>query len=53
MFMRVAGAVFLFLIRLRFLQSKSVSQIIRSQYGNTTIKWIREFEKINYRVRKA
>ena len=45
---------FLFLIRLRFLQSKSVSQIVRSRYGDTTIKKrLLRFLKIDYHLRKA
>ena len=49
MFMRVAAIVFLFLIRLRFPQSKSMSQITRRRYGDTAIKRLR----IAYRLRKA
>ena len=53
MFMRVAANVFLFLIRRRFSQSKPVYQIIKSQYGDTTIRRLRKFEKTDYRVWKA
>ena len=53
MFMKVADIAFLFLILLRFPQSKSMSQIIRSQYGDTIIKRLRKFEKIDYGLRKA
>ena len=53
MFLRIATIAFLFLIRLRFPQSKSVSQIIRSQYVHTTIKRLRKFEKIDNSLRKA
>ena len=53
MFMRLAAIVFLFLIWLRFPQSKSVSQIIRSRYGDKTIKRLRKFEKTDYRLEKA
>ena len=45
--------LFSVLIRLRFPQSKSVSQIIGSGYGDTRIKRLRKFEKIDYRLRKA
>ena len=51
--MRIAAIVFLFLIRLRFPQLKSVSQIVKSRYGDTTIKRLPKFEKIDYRLRKA
>ena len=53
MFLRIATIAFLFLIRLRFPQSKSMSQIIRSQYVDTTIDRLRKFEKIDYSLRKA
>ena len=53
MFMKVAAIVFLFLIRLRFPHSKSLSQIIRRRYGDKIIKRLRKFEKIDYRLRKA
>ena len=49
----VAAIVFLFLIRLRFPHSKSLSQIIRRRYGDKIIKRLRKFEKIDYRLRKA
>ena len=51
--MKVAGIVFLFLIRLRFAHSKSLSRIIRRRYGDKIIKRLRKFEKIDYRLRKA
>ena len=53
MFMKVAAIVFLFLIRLRFPLSKSLSQIIRRRCGDKVIKTLRKFEKIDYRLRKA
>ena len=53
MFMKVPGIFFLFLIQLRFPQSKSVSQITRRQYGHEIIKRLRKLEKIHYRLRKA
>ena len=53
MFMKVAATVFLFLIRLRFPHSKSLSQIIRRRYGDKIIKRLRKFEKIDYRLQKA
>ena len=51
--MRVAAIVFLFLIRLRFPKSKSISDIIRRRYSQSTLKRIRKFEKLDYRLRKA
>ena len=53
MFMRVAAIVFLFLTRLRFLESKSVSQIIRSRFSDLKIKRPRKIEQIDYHLRRA
>ena len=51
--MKVAAIVFLLLIRLRFSHSKSLQQIIRKRYGDKSIKRLRKFEKIDYRLQKA
>ena len=53
MFMRVAATVFLFLTRLRFLESKSVSQIIRSRFSDLIIKRLPKIEQIDYHLRRA
>ena len=53
MFMKVAAIIFLFLMQLRFPQSKLVSQISRRRYGDKIIKRIQKFEKTDYRLRKA
>ena len=53
MFMKVAAIVFLLLIRLRFPHSKSLSQIIRRQYGDKIIKRLHKFETTDYRLWKA
>ena len=53
MFMRVAAIIFLFLIWLRLPLSKSVSQITGSWYGDTTIKRLQKFKKIDYRFQKV
>ena len=53
MLMRVAAIAFLFLIRLRFPKSKLISDIIRGRYSQSTLKRIRKFEKLDYRLRKA
>ena len=53
MFMKVAAIAFLFLIWLRFPHSKSLSQIIRRQYGDKIIKRLHKFQKIDYHLRKA
>ena len=51
--MRVAAIVFLFLIRLRFTKSKLISDILSRRYGQSTLKRIRKFEKLDYSLRKA
>ena len=53
MFIRVAAIVFLFLIRLTFPISKSVSQIIKSQYNDTAIKRLQKCGKIDNCLRSA
>ena len=53
MFMKVAVIIFLFLIRLKFPHSKSLSLIIRGRYDDKIIKRLRKFEKIDYRLQKA
>ena len=51
--MRVAAIVFLFLIRSRFTKSKLISDILRGRYGQSTLKRIRKFDKLDYSLRKA
>ena len=41
------------MIRLRFAKSKSISDILRRRYRQSTLKRIRKFEKLDYRLRKA
>ena len=53
MLMRVAAIVFFFLTRVRFRKSKLISDILRRRYGQSTLKRIRKFEKLDYRLRKA
>ena len=53
MLMIVAAIIFLFLIRLQFLKSKSISEILRRRYGQSMLKIIRTFEKLDYLIRKA
>ena len=42
----------MFLIRLRFPSRKSIAEIIRKRYGSDTVKQLRKFEKLDYKVRK-
>ena len=53
MLMIVATIVFLFPIGLRFPKSKSISDILRRRYSQSTLKKIRKVEKLDYRLRKA
>ena len=48
-----AAIVLLFLIPLRFPKSKSISDILRRRYGQSTLNRIQKFEKLDYRLRKA
>ena len=50
--MKVLTLVFLFLIRLRFPLRKSISEIICKRYGTDTVKQLRKFEKLDYKVHK-
>ena len=52
MIAKVLTLVFLFLIRLRFPSRKSIAEIIRKCYGSDTVKQLRKFEKLDYKVRK-
>ena len=52
MIVKVLTLVFLFLIRLRFPSRKSIAEIIRKRYGSDTMKQLRKFEKLDYKVRK-
>ena len=53
MLIHVAVFVFLFLARIRFPKSKSITEVIRSRYSENTVKRIRKLEKLDYRFRKA
>ena len=53
MFIKVAVILFLYLIRLRFPQSKSLSQIIKRRFGKKIIKRLHKFKKIDCRLRNA
>ena len=42
-----------FLVRLRFSSRLSFLQVIRNQYGDTIVKLVRKFEKVEFKHRKA
>ena len=50
--LKVFTLVCLFIIRLRFPPSKSIANIIRTRYGDSTLKNVRRLEKIDYKKRK-
>ena len=50
---KVISLVLLFLVRLRFPLDKSTAYVLRSIYGNTVVKDIRKFEKIDFALRKC
>ena len=39
--------------RFKFPRNKSIANIIRSRYGNETMKSVRKFEKVDFRYRKT
>ena len=53
MFLKALALVFMFLIRLRFPKNLSLIQVIHKRYGNTVIKLVRRFEKLDFKHRKA
>ena len=46
------GVVFLFLLKLRFPANKSVAEIIRKRYGTDAVKWLRKFEKLDFKIQE-
>ena len=53
MFLKTLALVFMFLIRLRFPKNLSLIQVIHKRYGNTVVKQVRRFEKLDFKHRKA
>ena len=51
--MRVATLVFLFLARIRFPKTESIPSIIRRRYGDKVLREVRQFEKLDYKLRKV
>ena len=41
------------LVRLRFPVDKSIAYVLQSRYGNSVVKDIRKFEKIDFALRKC
>ena len=53
MFLRTLTLVFMFLVRLRFPNMLLLLQVICNEYGDTIVKLVRKFDKINFKHRKA
>ena len=53
MFLKALALVFMFLIRLRFPKNLSLIQVIHKRYGNTVVKLVRRFDKLDFKYRKA
>ena len=51
--LKVISLVLFFMIRIRFPADRSIAYILRSRYGNTLVKEVRRFEKIDYKLRKC
>ena len=43
----------MFVVRLRFPSRLSLLQVIRNRYGDTIVKLVRKFEKVDFKHRKA
>ena len=50
---RTLALVFLFLVRLRFPSRLSLLQVIRNRYGDTVVKLVCKFQKVDFEYRKA
>ena len=38
------------LLKLRFPANKSVAEIVRKRYGLEAVKWLRKFEKLDFKI---
>ena len=45
--------VLLFLAKLRFVRNESIPSVIRRRYEHDTLKLLRNFEKLDNKIRKA
>ena len=48
----VLALVFLFSLKLRFPANKSIAEIIHKRCGSEAVKRLREFEKLDFKIRK-
>ena len=51
--LKVISLALLLMIGIRFTADKSIAYILRSRYGNTLVKKVRKFEKIDYKLRQC
>ena len=52
MFWRAMVLVFLLIARVRFHRNESIPSVIRRRYGHDTLKLLRNFEKLDSKIRK-
>ena len=53
MFMRVATLVLLFLARIRFPKTEPIPSFIPRRYDDKVLREVRQFEKLDYKLRKV
>ena len=51
--LKVVSLALLFLVRLRFSVDTSIAYVLRSKYGNTVVKVVTMFGKIDFVLRKC
>ena len=51
--LKVISLVLLFMIQIRFPADNYIAYILQSRYGNTLVKEVRKFEKIDYKLQKC
>ena len=49
----VLSIVFIFILRLRFPQNKSIAQIVTDRYGKDALKLIRKYENLDFKRKKV
>ena len=53
MYLKAVALVLIFIIRLRFPQNESISDILRRRYDNNAVLLFRKFERIDFKIRKV
>ena len=52
MMIYILSLAFLLIVRCRFPRNKSIADVIRSRYGTDTVRKLRKFEKLDFKIRK-